>query len=44
MKAAITYGARDIRVEEIREPEIGDNDILLKVMTCGICGSFLYRT
>jgi 2-desacetyl-2-hydroxyethyl bacteriochlorophyllide A dehydrogenase len=43
MKAAVYYGARDIRVEEIENPEIGVNDILLRVKACGICGSDVSR-
>jgi 2-desacetyl-2-hydroxyethyl bacteriochlorophyllide A dehydrogenase len=39
MKAAVYYGARDLRVETIDIPEVGTNDILLKVDACGICGS-----
>ena len=33
------YNNRDVRVEEMPVPEIGDKDILVKVMACGICGS-----
>jgi 2-desacetyl-2-hydroxyethyl bacteriochlorophyllide A dehydrogenase len=39
MKAAVYYGPRDIRIEKIDIPNIGDQDILLKVKACGICGS-----
>lgn len=39
MKAAVYYGPRDLRVESVPVPEIGPNDILLKVKYCGICGS-----
>ncbi|MBO0962317.1 alcohol dehydrogenase catalytic domain-containing protein [Neobacillus sp. MM2021_6] len=39
MKAAVYYGPRDIRVENFTIPEVGPNDILLKVNACGICGS-----
>ncbi|WP_247747203.1 zinc-binding dehydrogenase [Alkalihalobacillus sp. BA299] len=39
MKAAVYYGPRDLQVETIDIPEIGDSDILLKVSACGICGS-----
>lgn len=42
MKAAVFYGARDLRVEEVEEPEIGRDDILIKVKACGICGSDLH--
>ena len=39
MKAAIYYGVKDIRVEDIPVPECGDNDVLVKCVRCGICGS-----
>lgn len=39
MQAAVYYGPRDLRVESVPLPEIGANDILLKVKYCGICGS-----
>jgi threonine dehydrogenase-like Zn-dependent dehydrogenase len=39
MKAAVYYGPRDLRVDSVPIPEIGPNDILLKVKYCGICGS-----
>ncbi|MBU8919769.1 alcohol dehydrogenase catalytic domain-containing protein [Bacillus sp. FJAT-29953] len=39
MKAAVYYGPRDLRIENVSLPEIGPNDILLKVKYCGICGS-----
>ncbi|WP_213996818.1 zinc-dependent alcohol dehydrogenase [Tepidanaerobacter syntrophicus] len=39
MKAAVYYKPLDIRVENIEVPDIGPNDILIKVKYCGICGS-----
>jgi threonine dehydrogenase-like Zn-dependent dehydrogenase len=39
MKAAVYYKPLDLRVEKVDIPEIGPNDILLKVLVCGICGS-----
>jgi 2-desacetyl-2-hydroxyethyl bacteriochlorophyllide A dehydrogenase len=42
MKAAVLYGPRDIRVEEISTPEVGPGEILLRVRACGICGSDLH--
>ncbi|MBR0373627.1 MAG: alcohol dehydrogenase catalytic domain-containing protein [Mogibacterium sp.] len=39
MKAAIYYGVKDIRVEEVPTPECGPNDVLVKIIKCGICGS-----
>jgi L-iditol 2-dehydrogenase len=39
MKVAMYYGNRDIRFQDMPIPEIGDKEILLKVMASGICGS-----
>jgi len=40
MKAAVFYGKKDIRIEEIKEPKISvDDDVKIKVSWCGICGS-----
>jgi 2-desacetyl-2-hydroxyethyl bacteriochlorophyllide A dehydrogenase len=39
MKAAVYYGPRDLRVDFVPIPEVGPNDILIKVKYCGICGS-----
>ena len=42
MKAAVFYEPRDIRTEEVEMPEIENNEILVKVKACGICGSDLH--
>ncbi len=39
MKVARWYNNRDIRIEEMPRPKPGPNDILIKVISCGICGS-----
>jgi len=39
MRAGVYYNNKDVRVEEKPIPEIGDNDVLIKVKACGICGS-----
>lgn len=39
MKAAVYYSAKDIRIEEVPKPEIGDGEILVKVVASGICGT-----
>ncbi len=41
MRAAFFYGAGEIKIEEMDIPEIGDDDVLIKVSYCGICGSDL---
>jgi S-(hydroxymethyl)glutathione dehydrogenase/alcohol dehydrogenase len=38
MKAAVLYEARQpLRIEEIELPRIEDDDILIKVVSCGVC-------
>lgn len=39
MLAAVYYNNKDVRVQEVPKPEIGDDEILVKVMASGICGS-----
>ena len=39
MKVAMYYNNKDVRIEEMNIPEIGDDEILVKVMACGVCGS-----
>ncbi|WP_213356324.1 alcohol dehydrogenase catalytic domain-containing protein [Enterococcus casseliflavus] len=39
MKAALMYGANDIRIEEISKPEYDAEGLLLKVEVIGLCGS-----
>jgi len=39
MKAAYWYNNRDIRIEEIPTPRPGPRELLVKVISCGICGS-----
>lgn len=42
MKAAVFYGARDVRVEEVETPKLDPGDVLLRIKACGICGSDLH--
>jgi L-iditol 2-dehydrogenase len=39
MLVAVYYNNRDVRVQEMPKPEIAVDEILLKVMASGICGS-----
>ena len=39
MKAALMYGANDIRIEDIEKPEYDAEGLLLKVEVIGLCGS-----
>jgi len=42
MKAAVYYGPRDVRFEEVATPTLEKGDVLLRVRACGICGSDLH--
>jgi len=46
MKAAVIHGPRDIRVEAVDRPAIQNDEVLVKVKVCGICGTdlHLYKT
>ena len=39
MKAAVFYEPHDIRVEDIPEPTIAEDEVLVEVAACGFCGS-----
>ncbi|MCK5628906.1 alcohol dehydrogenase catalytic domain-containing protein, partial [Candidatus Bathyarchaeota archaeon] len=39
MFVAMYHNNKDIRIQQMPKPEIGTDEILLKVMACGICGS-----
>jgi len=39
MKAAVYKGNHTIVLEEVAIPSIGSDDILVKIMACGICGT-----
>ena len=37
MRAAVFTGERELQLTEVEVPEIGDDDLLIKVTACGIC-------
>lgn len=39
MQAAVFHGANNLRVEEVKRPEPGAGEVLLRVARCGICGT-----
>lgn len=43
MRAAVYRGINDVRVETIPVPEIGPGEVLVKIDTCGICGTDLKK-
>ena len=43
MKALTWQGKRDVRVETVPVPQIGPGELLVRVHTCGICGTDLKK-
>lgn len=43
MKAALWYGRRDIRVENVPEPRPSAGEAVIRVHRCGICGTDLHE-
>ena len=43
MRAAVYRGVNQIRVETVPVPEIGPGELLVKIATCGICGTDLKK-
>jgi len=41
MTAAVFYGPDDLRIEQVATPKIGQSEVLIRVRTCGICGTDL---
>lgn len=39
MISAVFYGKGDIRIAEMPMPAVGPQDVLIKVMACGVCGT-----
>jgi L-iditol 2-dehydrogenase len=39
MLIAVYYNNKDVRIQEMPKPEIAADELLVKVMACGICGS-----
>jgi L-iditol 2-dehydrogenase len=43
MRAAVYRGVNDVRMEEVPVPKIGAGELLVRVHTCGICGTDLKK-
>ena len=43
MRAAVYRSVNDVRIETIPVPEIGPGEVLMKIHTCGICGTDLKK-
>src|ERR1700745_3808433 len=42
-RAVVYHGINDMRVETVPVPSIGPGELLVKVATCGICGTDLKK-
>jgi L-iditol 2-dehydrogenase len=43
MRAAVYRGVNDVRVETVPVPAIGPGELLVKIATCGVCGTDLKK-
>src|SRR5580692_832522 len=43
MRAVVYRGVNDMRVETVPVPRIGAGELLIKIATCGICGTDLKK-
>ncbi len=43
MRAAVYRGVNDVRIETVPVPEIGPGEVLMKIDTCGVCGTDLKK-
>src|SRR6202171_5764063 len=43
MRAAVYRGVNDVRMETVPVPQIGPGELLVRVHTCGICGTDLKK-
>ena len=43
MRAAVFYGPKDIRLEDVDEPDVREGTVKVKVDWCGICGTDLHE-
>jgi len=39
MKAAVYYGIKDVRVEEIETPKAGPGEVVVRILRCAVCGT-----
>ena len=42
MKAAVLHGAKEIRTQTVDDPVCAPHGVIIKVNSCGICGSDLH--
>ena len=39
MKAAVFYGPRDVRIEDVPKPTVGSGEVVVRVLRCSVCGT-----
>ncbi|MHC4916113.1 MAG: alcohol dehydrogenase catalytic domain-containing protein [Planctomycetota bacterium] len=39
MRAAVYYGPKDVRVEDVPDPVAAEGEVLLRVLRCAVCGT-----
>lgn len=42
MKAAVYYGKGDVRIEELPVPAVREDEVLVEVRACGVCGTDIH--
>jgi len=42
MKAAVMHGIRDVHIESLPVPEPCDDEVLIRIRRCGVCGSDMH--
>ena len=43
MKGSVCYKKNDLRTEDLPTPEISDNEVLIKMLACGLCGTDIQK-
>ena len=43
MKASVCYKQNDLRTEDLPIPEISNNEVLIKMLACGLCGTDIQK-
>ena len=43
MRAAVYRGRQNLQIESVEVPRIGDEEVLVRIATCGICGTDLKK-
>ena len=43
MKAAVLHGPGDLRIEEVKRPQVAAGEVLVRVTACGVCNSDVSR-